>query len=188
MSWDNAVIFAGGRSSRMGQDKALLPFRGYDTLAEYQYRRLGKWFEHVYISAKDDKFPFEANVLRDKYTASSPMVALASSLEDVDEDEIFVISVDMPFVDEKIISKLFEQFYAHSDSEIVIASSTNGTEPLCGIYNKSVLDKTKALVLSDKHKLKDLLDVCRTYTMACDRDEVFANLNTIDEYNSYKEG
>jgi len=42
VKFDTAIIFAGGKSSRMGRDKALLPFGGYDTLTEYQYRRLSQ--------------------------------------------------------------------------------------------------------------------------------------------------
>ena len=63
-----AVLFAGGRSSRMGQDKALLPFAGFKTLSEYQYRRLSEIFEKVYISSKEDKFDFQADILFDTYT------------------------------------------------------------------------------------------------------------------------
>ncbi|MDP1784432.1 MAG: NTP transferase domain-containing protein, partial [Sulfuricurvum sp.] len=36
------ILFAGGKSSRMGSDKSLLPFGGYPTLAQYQYERLSK--------------------------------------------------------------------------------------------------------------------------------------------------
>jgi len=63
VKFDTAIIFAGGKSSRMGRDKALLPFGGYDTLTEYQYRRLSKIFNRVYISTKNDKFNFNGQFL-----------------------------------------------------------------------------------------------------------------------------
>ena len=47
------VILAGGKSSRMGEDKSLLPFPPYKTLTHYQYQRLNKIFKNVYISSKD---------------------------------------------------------------------------------------------------------------------------------------
>ncbi len=188
MSWDSAVIFAGGRSSRMGQDKALLPFGGYDTLSEYQYEHLKKYFGHVYISAKGDKFPFEAGIIEDMYNDSSPMVALASSLESVGANEIFILSVDMPLVDKKLISKLYEKYEADENIEIVISASSNGLEPLCGIYSKKVMDRTKSLIAQGKHRMTDLLDICSTDTIKCDRDEVFANLNTPDDYRKYHKG
>jgi len=57
------ILFAGGKSSRMGEDKSLLPFGGYSSLAQFQYVRLSKLFTHVSISTKTaDKFDFTANV------------------------------------------------------------------------------------------------------------------------------
>ena len=55
----SAVIFAGGKSSRMGEDKSLLPFGTYTTLAEYQHAKLSKLFYKVYLSAKKNKFIFK---------------------------------------------------------------------------------------------------------------------------------
>ena len=60
------VIFAGGKSSRMGRDKSLLPFGGFETLTQYQYERLKKIFANVYISCKNrSKFDFDANFIED---------------------------------------------------------------------------------------------------------------------------
>ena len=53
------VIFAGGKSSRMGQDKALMPFGKYNSLAQYQCERLSKIFKNIYISSKTNKFDFD---------------------------------------------------------------------------------------------------------------------------------
>ena len=51
-----------------GRDKALLPFDSIESLAKYQYKRLEKIFERVYLSAKDaDLFDhFDANVIEDE--------------------------------------------------------------------------------------------------------------------------
>ena len=95
----DAVVISGGKSSRMGRDKALLEFGGYPTMAEYQYRKLEKIFDNVYISAKDDKFDFHSKLILDRYETSSPMVALASIGEQISDRAIFVLSVDTPMVD-----------------------------------------------------------------------------------------
>ncbi len=60
----SAIILAGGKSGRMKKDKSLLPFNEYNTLAEFQYRRLSKIFSKVYISTKNNKFDFEAIYIR----------------------------------------------------------------------------------------------------------------------------
>ncbi|RUM64044.1 MAG: molybdenum cofactor guanylyltransferase, partial [Sulfurimonas sp.] len=78
------VIFAGGKSSRMGEDKTLLPFAGFTTLTEFQYSRLSKIFTNVYISCKDkNKFPFDANYIIDKKVQDTfaPTLAFVSIFE-----------------------------------------------------------------------------------------------------------
>ena len=52
------VILSGGKSSRMGEDKSLLPFSSSQTLIQYQYDRLKPYFKNIYISSKVDKFNF----------------------------------------------------------------------------------------------------------------------------------
>ena len=180
-----AVIFAGGRSSRMGKDKALLPFGGYGTLAEYQYKRMLKLFGEVYISAKNNKFDFDATIIADIYTHSSPLVALVSSLRYTEASEIFVLSVDMPFVDERLIARLYREYERGSDIEVVVAKSSQGIEPLCGIYSSNITDRALHAIQKGNHKLKDLLAICDTHEVSCDRDEMFVNLNTPNEYDRY---
>ena len=46
------VILSGGKSSRMGEDKSLLPFSSSNTLIQYQYERLKPYFKEIYISSK----------------------------------------------------------------------------------------------------------------------------------------
>jgi molybdopterin-guanine dinucleotide biosynthesis protein A len=120
------VIFAGGKSSRMGQDKALLPFGGYNTLSEFQQVRLSKLFKKVYISAKENKFDFD----------NSPLVGIISIFETLKVDKVFILSVDAPFVNKEVIDKLIN---SNNRFDAVVAKSKSGVQPLCGVYKRSVL-------------------------------------------------
>jgi len=174
------VIFAGGKSSRMGEDKALLPFGGFDSLAEYQYNRLSKLFDRVYISAKSNKFNFDVTVITDCYNDSSPLVGLVSVFETIDIDEIFVLSVDAPFVDKSIIDRLYQQSIPSKD--VIIASSLNGLEPLCGIYKRSILPKAKEFLDNSNYRLQALLKELDTQEVIFTQKDAFANLNYPNEY------
>jgi molybdopterin-guanine dinucleotide biosynthesis protein A len=179
-----AVIFAGGKSSRMGKDKSLLPFGGYSSLAEYQYKKLSKVFNRVYISAKSNKFPFEVSTIKDNYSISSPLVGIVSIFESLDVDEVFILSVDAPFVDIEIINQLYKK--AKDNKDVIIAKSPNGIEPLCGIYKKTILPTAKLFLEQNNHKLKELLKSVNTQEIYFENKESFINLNYPYEYQKAK--
>jgi len=131
------VIFAGGKSSRMGEDKALLPFGGFDTLSQFQHNRLSKIFKNVYISCKTKtKFNFKADFIEDIYKDKyAPSVGFLSVFEKLGKKAFFAISVDTPFVDEQIIDKIYKADSLHVDA--TIAKLDGKIQPMCGIYHPS---------------------------------------------------
>lgn len=175
-----AVIFAGGKSSRMGEDKSQLPFAGYSSLSEYQCRRLGRLFEEVYLSAKSDKFSFECQLITDSYSVHSPLAALVSIFEKLDAPEVFVLSVDAPFVDQPVFDALIEENRKAYD--IIVAETPRGTEPLCGIYKRSILPEALKMLKSDTHRLTALLEKVKTKHVKFAESEPFLNLNRPEEY------
>ena len=177
-----AVIFAGGKSSRMGADKALLPFNAYPTLSEYQYVKLKKYFTSVYLSSKEKKFDFTCDVILDTHTLSSPLVALVSIFDTLEAETVFVLSVDAPLVGQHVIAKLFHAYDSKFDA--IIAKSPNGLEPLCGIYNRSILTSAQASLDKNKHKLIKLLENAYTQTVFFEEDVAFTNLNFKHEYEA----
>ncbi|MFT7879450.1 MAG: molybdenum cofactor guanylyltransferase MobA [Sulfurimonas sp.] len=175
-----AVIFAGGKSSRMGEDKSLLTFAGYASLSEYQYRRLGRLFERVYLSAKSDKFDFECPIVPDNYTVHSPLAALISVFENLDASEVFILSVDAPFVDKDVIGRLMKEERENYDS--IVAETPNGVEPLCGIYRRSILPEAKKMLKKEQHRLTTLLEHVNTKKVRFESSVPFLNLNHPEEY------
>ena len=175
-----AIIFAGGKSSRMGKDKALLPFADCSTLSEFQYKKLSSLFKQVYISSKEDKFDFKATVMTDCYKESSPLVGIISLFETLDADELFILSVDAPFVDEKVIEVLLK--HADEKFDALIAQSPSGVQPLCGIYRRSILALAQENKRKGNHRLNDLLQKAHTQFVTFDDDLPFTNLNHPHEY------
>lgn len=177
------VLFAGGKSSRMGEDKALLPFANYTTLTEFQYSRLSKIFSHVYISCKDkNKFDFQAACIEDIQTDGvyAPTVGFISAFEQLKCKSFFAISVDAPFIDEVIIQRLFQNDKPSNDA--TIAKTQRGVQPLCGIYHISLLPRFKQMQKNDNHKLGRLLKDSKSSFIYFENDEKFLNLNTPQEY------
>ncbi len=177
-----AVILAGGKSSRMQRDKALLPFGGYSSLAEFQQKRLSKIFSKVYISSKDNKFKFEVDVIEDRYKDSSPLVALVSIFEELEEvEEVFLLSVDAPFVSKKVIDRLYKN---NRSVDVVVAQSNNGLEPLCAIYHRSCLIEAKRALEENQHRLQSLFEKLNVKKVKIEDLYAFMNLNYPSEYET----
>ena len=175
-----AVIFAGGKSSRMGEDKALLPFGGYPTLTEFQHSKLTTMFDKVYISAKEHKFDFDCLVIEDNYTENSPLVGIISIFETLKVEKVFILSVDAPLVNKETIEKLLK--YDQNSRDAIVAQSPSGIQPLCGIYKRSILPLAYLQLEKGHHRLGELLRLANTLFVKFDEDIPFTNLNHPEEY------
>jgi molybdopterin-guanine dinucleotide biosynthesis protein A len=176
----HAVIFAGGKSSRMGEDKALLPFSKFNTLSEFQYNRLSKLFQSVSLSAKENKFDFDCSVIEDIYQEHSPLVGIISIFETLQVEEVFILSVDAPFVESDTIEKILRCNEKGLDA--IVAKSPGGVQPLCGLYKKSILPLARQQLKKNNHRLGDLLRLAHTCYVKFDEDLPFTNLNHPQEY------
>ncbi len=183
------IIFAGGKSSRMGEDKALLPFANFPTLAQYQYERLKKIFQNVYISTKDaKKFDFDAPFIEDiseelTYAPTTGFVSVFDALhggDSIDINEIFVLSVDTPFIGKEEIKKIFNAYDEKLDA--VVATTQDTIHPLCGIYNKRLHSNFENMLLQNQHKLSKLLHDSKTLFVNFENPANFLNLNYPDDY------
>ena len=178
-----AVIFAGGKSSRMGKDKALLPFGRFETLVEFQYQRLKEIFETVSISWKSEKVRFGANSIFDEKSfseISAPTVGLYSILKKIKTEYVFIISVDSPFFGETEISKLFQEI--DNGYEIIVPQTEYGIEPLIAIYSKSLLEKIRTMLENGNHRLGKMIKDSNTKYVRFENKDVFTNLNYPEEY------
>ncbi|MCB4751560.1 MAG: molybdenum cofactor guanylyltransferase MobA [Sulfurovum sp.] len=178
-----AVIFAGGKSSRMGKDKALLPFGAYESLAAYQYHRLNVFFNSVYLSTKTDKFGFDAPLIMDRYKVYSPLTALVSAFEVLDEEAIFILSVDTPFVDNTVIQNIIT---TRQKEDAIIARTNNKIQPLCGLYVRSMLPLAQEALTQRKHRLTRFLEEINTKYVDFEDEKLFLNLNHPFEYKAAK--
>ena len=180
------ILFAGGKSSRMGEDKALLPFGGAPTLAQFQYERLEEVFQRVYISAKDEsKFEgYDAIVIEDDLCADvyAPTAGFANIFRQLKaENAIFVLSVDTPFVTKEIIDK-FLKVPNSSSYDAIIVRTPSGIHPLCGIYSRSLEKPLFDMLLDGNHKLTKLLEVSNVFYIDIEDEYALLNLNSPSDY------
>ncbi|MDD5157645.1 molybdenum cofactor guanylyltransferase MobA [Sulfurimonas sp.] len=177
------VIFAGGKSSRMGEDKALLPFGNFDTLTEFQLFHLSKIFKTVYISCKHrSKFNFNANFIEDVSSNSifAPTAGFVAIFKALKCERFFAISVDSPFVGQEEIDAIMLKDTPLSDA--TIAKTGFGIQPMCGVYHRSLEDRFIDMLEKDNHKLGLLLNSAKTNFVEFSNEATFLNLNNPGEY------
>lgn len=176
------VILSGGKSSRMGKDKSLLPFGGYSSMIEYQYNRLKPFFKDIYISSKTNKFNFDANIIYDDSDVYSPMIALKSILEYLTEEQkVFIITVDTPMVSIEAIEHLIHN---SKDYDATVAQSPTKTHNLCGVFTHSLHQSIVQVIKNDIHKINYLLKNSNVNYVIFDSDNQFININQPYEYEN----
>ncbi len=181
------IIFAGGKSSRMGEDKSLLPFRGFNTLTEYQIAKFENYFENIYISTKDkNKFNLKANIIEDNSPLYSPLIGLYSIFTTLKTSSIFVISVDTPFFGVEEFKKLYDKIEENFDA--LISKESNQIHPMCGIYKNSITQTIEEMMKEKKYKLQLLLNRVKTIYINYQNEKAFLNLNYKSDYEKVKNG
>lgn len=173
------VILCGGKSSRMGEDKALLPFSSKPTLTQYQYDRLKPFFKNIYISSKIDKFDFEANLIIDRGEVYSPIIALDTVFDFFkDEAKVFILTVDTPLVSIDTIEKLIQ----NSVNNDICVAKTERTHNLCGVFSINLKNHIKDMIDKDIHKVGYLLQQNKTKIIQFEEEDEFINLNHPSDY------
>lgn len=178
------VILCGGKSSRMQQDKTLLPFGGYQTLAQFQYQRLKPFFSKVFLSSKTNKFDFllsdsSAVIYDENSEVFSPMVALQTILKKVEAPYVFILTADTPFVQVQTVKALMKQSQSY---DLITAKTVNNKHPLCGLFSKKVLPIVETMLQNDMHKIGYLLQEAKSSEICFKNEDEFLNVNTPSDY------
>jgi len=176
-------ILAGGRSTRMGVNKAFLTLENESFL-----KRLTKEFagESIILSAAQ-KGIYESDeykVVYDTRDDYGPMEGIYQILKHADKEYVFICAVDMPFLKKDIADYLYE--FVSSDTDVVCITDKDRIHPLCAIYSVRILDKIEQLLKAGKLRLRDILDNVRTKYVSIEKScydkKCIKNINTKEEY------
>ncbi len=177
-----AIVLAGGKSTRMGRDKALLPL-GDRTMIEHIVDQLRPHFAEVLISANDPaRYEFLGlEVVPDRRPGLGPMMAVASALERSSHDLSFVIPCDVPRVRVRLLTRLLRA--ARSGADVVVPITPEGQlEPLFAIYRRTTRPALDRALSQGGRRIISVYDEVRTtYVSMATEDRLF-NVNTVADY------
>lgn len=129
------LVLAGGKSQRMGQDKALLNYHGAPQF-EYIHNLLAQHCAEVYLSCREDqvnKFP-GFNIIKDTFTGLGPFGAILSAFRENPNVAWLVIAVDLPLVDSAFLSELLSGRNPSKQASAFLNPATNFPDPLITIW------------------------------------------------------
>lgn len=184
------LILSGGKSSRMGQDKAKALLGGKSLLE----RAVSFWQEAlpgapIYIAVGQpehfESLPEGTTPVYDIYQNRGPLGGLHGAMKAIPENLLMVSAVDMPMLNQKAVQLLMEK--AKGAEDICVFSREGRPEPLFGLYRNSCLPVMEALLESGNNRMSQLLS--RSYTTEVPLPEAswVANVNTPEELQRAQE-
>ena len=182
------ILQAGGQSSRMGTDKALLPFMG-TTLLGYiidQVAPLGR--EIIIISNNPENYrTFDLPVFSDVYQGWGALGGLHAAIHHAPAELCMVLACDMPFVIPAFLEFLVRASDTY-DAVIPRMQATGFTEPFRAVYRKTCLPPIESAIEKKKRRVNSFFDQVRVRYV--DQNEIetydpalhtFLNVNTPED-------
>lgn len=190
------AILSGGKSSRMGVNKAFLEIQGksiIETIIDIAYE-----FSQIMIITNEPNlyYKFGVEVYSDIFPHRGPISGIHSALHNSKFDNVFILSCDMPFISKSTINKIIAQ---HNNSQITLPFVTERTYFTCGVYSKGILErlndylKEGVKLPSVKNRYFALYNFEKLFQInkiPIDNIDIqlteFINLNTLEEWNKAK--
>ncbi|MBK8943868.1 MAG: molybdenum cofactor guanylyltransferase [Ignavibacteriae bacterium] len=190
---------SGGKSKRIGSDKALLKINGITLIERIQFLLQEIFNKVIIISNSPGNYKFlNSKIYEDIYPGFGPLSGIHSGLINSTSENNFIISCDMPFVTKDLINFIIHQT---KSEDISIPKSYNNFLTLCAVYKKSCIPKAEELLklasekMSEngktKVKLFDLINSLNTKFVEISDESFFNgrlifNMNSLDDFEFVK--
>jgi len=157
------VVLAGGKSARMGMEKAALRI-GDERLLARIVRRLRLALPEVYVVGPPHLatlIPGTA-VIPDETPHIGPLGGLSTALAHAPRQHIFVVGCDMPFVEPALVCAMARYAARYPDADVVALRTPGGLEPLHAVYAQTCASALhERLTATDGSSLSALLERLR---------------------------
>jgi molybdenum cofactor guanylyltransferase len=182
-----AFILAGGKSSRMGTDKAFLEFDGCTLLAR-ALDLAHSVTTDVRIVGSRQKFAQYAPVVEDVFPDRGPLAGIHAALRSSTSDLNLMLAVDAPFVSRQLLQYLVSEAHCAPGATVVVPCCNGRRQPLCAVYRREFADAAESALLAGKNRIDVLFDVVKSRIIKEDELEhagftanLFCNLNTPED-------
>ena len=182
-----AIILAGGKSTRMKEDKGLVHFNG-KMLVEVVIDAVKKITTNIIIITSTLAYKqFGCTCIEDEIKEKGPLGGILTGLANSSTKKNLVVGCDMPFLSHTLLTALITNI---GDEEILLTEHLGKAEPLCCVYDKSCIPYIRSQLVQNQLKITTALDGLKTRVISFDKEDwfignEFANINSIEELKKY---
>jgi molybdopterin-guanine dinucleotide biosynthesis protein A len=185
------IVLCGGRSTRMGSPKALLPF-GTETMLQRVVRLLGTVVSPLVVVAAPGQdlpaLPASVVIARDEREGRGPLEGLRAGLSALPAhvEVAYVTSCDVPLLVPQFVERMVQLL---GDHDIAVMEIDGFAHPLSAVYRRRTLPFVEALLAADRLRTAFLFDAVNTRRLqpadvatADPQLLTLRNLNTREDY------
>jgi phospholipid/cholesterol/gamma-HCH transport system ATP-binding protein len=152
-----AFVLVGGKSSRMGADKAFLPLEGR-TLLERALQLARSVTDDVRIVTPripNEKFADYGPVVEDVYKDAGPLGGIHAALTSTCRDLNLILAVDIPFISREVLEYILAE--AHGSQAMITVPRVGGRfQPLCAVYSRDFAPVAERALVEGRNKIDTL--------------------------------
>jgi molybdopterin-guanine dinucleotide biosynthesis protein A len=180
-----AFVLAGGRSSRMGSDKALLPFHGR-TLVEHVITQAHSVTSNIILVGDRRRYiNFGYPVIEDFFAGCGPLAGIHAALESSTCEWNLILACDMPEVTAEFLGQLMEHAESGSADAVIPVPPQGVSEPLCAAYQRRCAGVIANALRNGVRKVTDGLAGLAINYWPVPHSHFFRNLNTPLDWAPY---
>ncbi|MEK6725653.1 MAG: molybdenum cofactor guanylyltransferase [Deltaproteobacteria bacterium] len=187
------IILAGGKSSRMGRNKALLDFGGR-SIIEHTVDLFKSIFPEVILvtNTPEEYANLGIKTVTDIFPGKGSLGGIYTGLVHSSHDYSFIASCDMPFLRRELIEFLIN---LNKGYDVVVPRLRDGHEPLHAVYSKKCINKIKEMINKGDLRIIGFYPEVRVKEVTEDElapyisePSPFVNINTPEEYDDAVKG
>lgn len=180
------VILAGGKSSRMGRDKANLEIKD-QTFIKKLTKELDFFEEKMIARGANESFDgIDWNIIPDLYEGCGPIGGLHAALKHCKSEALVCLPCDLPLLETSFVQWMVSHLKDGYDA-IICRSLGGRTHPLCGIYRKTAVEILEAQIAGGDYRMMYALEKMKVKYVVADSESKEAqlwNVNTPKDYES----
>jgi molybdenum cofactor guanylyltransferase len=187
-----AFVLAGGKSTRMGTDKAFLEFSGRSLLANALELARAVAAE-VRIVGDPAKFSAFGTIVHDVYPDRGPLGGIHAALANSETELNLMIAADLPLLDLRFLKHLIA-VAGNCDALVTVPSVHGHYEPLCAVYRKPFEAFADAALTANRNKVDALFSEVPVRVVSDDEfatggfsPTMFRNVNTPEDWKQIQE-